>query len=103
MPELDAIRLYSAVLGAEVWLVHRNLPRAEWPTDAVCYTGAEAEVLPAVHLVKEVFGASVQSAKKPGIVLDEQDRQQGPTRERCALARGLGVAEEMGHMRAHIP
>jgi hypothetical protein len=49
-----------------VWIVNRRLPKAESP-DGVCDTvpevevgwHAECDVLPAVHMVKELFGAPV--------------------------------------------
>jgi hypothetical protein len=68
----EAYRIHSDVLNAEVWLVHRRLKREDYPTDGVCYTGAECEillragpdVLSAVQLVKEVLGATVVNARR---------------------------------------
>jgi hypothetical protein len=90
--ELTYVHLYSEVLLAELYLVNRRLPRRELPTGAPCYTIPEVEVLhwlgpevlPAVQLMKEVFGdVTVLKARKPRVVIDEQGRKEGPTREVC--------------------
>jgi hypothetical protein len=69
-----AVKVWSDVVQAEVWVVADDLPRGNWPTDATVYTHAEVKilaqvglgVLPWVHTVKEAFGARVvQSHRAP--------------------------------------
>jgi hypothetical protein len=60
-----AIKVWSDVVQAELWVIIDELPRNEWPTDAPVYrhaevrllTGLGPEVLAWAHLVKTLFKA----------------------------------------------
>jgi hypothetical protein len=51
----EAYLIHSDVLNAEVWLVHRRLARQEWPSDGVCYTGRECEILLRLGALRQRF------------------------------------------------
>lgn len=66
-----AVKVHSAVLDADVWVVANDLPRGQWPQDgAVVYTEAEVKVLLQVgpdtlrwvQWPKELLGAQVVTA-----------------------------------------
>lgn len=65
-----AVKVWSDVLQATVWVVRDNLPRTEWPQDGPVYTQGEIrmltkvgqDVLQWVHPVKEIFNAGVVAA-----------------------------------------
>jgi hypothetical protein len=65
-----AVKVWSDVLQAAVWVVRDDLPRVEWPHDAAVYTQREVrlltkighDVLQWVNPVKEIFNAKVVAA-----------------------------------------
>jgi hypothetical protein len=65
-----AVKVWSDVLQAAVWMVRDNLPRTEWPQDGPVYTHEEIrmltkvgqDVLQWVNPVKEIFNATVVAA-----------------------------------------
>jgi hypothetical protein len=65
-----AVKVWSDVLQAAVWVVRDNLPRTEWPQDGPVYTHGEIrmlikvgqDVLQWVNPVKEIFNAKVVAA-----------------------------------------
>jgi hypothetical protein len=67
-----AVKVWSDVVHAEVWVVADDLPREDWPTDAPVYTHAEVKILARVgsgvlawvHIVKEAFGARVIESQR---------------------------------------
>jgi len=68
-----AVKVFSPMLGGNVWVIDDALPHEEWPTDAPVYTHAEVKILAQVgpdtlawvHPMKELFGARVVYAKIP--------------------------------------
>jgi hypothetical protein len=65
-----AVKVWSDVLQARVWVVRDDLPRAVWPQDGPVYTRREVriltkvgqDVLQWVNPVKEIFNATVVAA-----------------------------------------
>jgi hypothetical protein len=74
-----AVKVFSPLLGGDVWVIDDTLPPGEWPTDAPVYTHTEVKLLTlmgpdtlaSVHPVKELLGARVVDAGRP--------RKQGKT------------------------
>jgi len=70
-PEEDglivAVKVWSNVLHAEIWVVADDLPRDNWPQESIIYSHEEvrvltkvgADTLALVHAVKELFNAQV--------------------------------------------
>jgi hypothetical protein len=62
-----AVKVWSDVVHAEVWVVADDLPRDQWPTDAPVYRHMEVKLLSRagretlgwVHVVKWLFDARV--------------------------------------------
>jgi hypothetical protein len=62
-----AVKVWSSVLQAAVWVVADDLPRGEWPTDAPVYTHAEVKMLrprgrdefAVVHAAKTLFDGRI--------------------------------------------
>lgn len=62
-----AVKVHSAVLDAAIWVVADDLPREQWPADALVFTHGEAKILTQVgrdtlawvHATKQMFGAQV--------------------------------------------
>jgi hypothetical protein len=72
MGEPTAVKGFSDILGAAIWVVADNLPQGEWPDDGcLVYTHREVrqllaagqDTLPAVHMTKQTLSANVVSAK----------------------------------------
>jgi hypothetical protein len=65
-----AVKAWSDVLQAAVWVVRDDLPRVEWPQDGPVYTHREVriltkvghDVLQWVNPVKEIFNGKVVAA-----------------------------------------
>jgi hypothetical protein len=62
-----AVKIWSDVLQAELWVVADDLPKEEWPTEAPVYTQAEVKILAQVgpdtlawiHATKQMVNARV--------------------------------------------
>jgi hypothetical protein len=65
-----AVKVWSDVLQARIWVVRDDLPPAEWPQDGPVYTHREVRILTKVgqdalqwvNPVKEIFNAKVVAA-----------------------------------------
>jgi hypothetical protein len=65
-----AVKVWSDVLQASVWVVRDDLPRTEWPEDGPVYTRREVRILTKVgqdmlqyvNPVVEIFNATVVAA-----------------------------------------
>jgi hypothetical protein len=77
-----AVKVFSPTLGEAVWVVTDEVPRDQWPRDALVYTHQEVKILSHVgpdtlkwvHPVKELFGACVIDGKVPKQKGDEANR-----------------------------
>ena len=67
--EITAIKVWSDILQAAVWVIANDLTRGEWPPDAPVYTHTEVKILKHVgqdtlawvHATKVMLGAEVVS------------------------------------------
>jgi hypothetical protein len=65
--EITAVKVWSDILQAAVWVIADDLPKEEWPSDAPVYTHTEVTILQDigpdmrawVHAIKQRFGADV--------------------------------------------
>jgi hypothetical protein len=70
--EITAVKVWSDILQAAVWVIADDLPRNERPTDAPVYTHSEVRVLKEValdtlawvHITKAMFNAGVVSSTR---------------------------------------
>jgi hypothetical protein len=68
--DIAAVKVWSTVLRARLWVVADDLPREAWPTDAPVYTHAEVKILrqagreglASVHAAKALFAGRVLRA-----------------------------------------
>jgi hypothetical protein len=82
--DITAVKVWSPVVNATVWVVADDLPREAWPTDAPVYTQAEVTMLRQsardwlawVHASKALFDARVIDA--PRVKNQNIEEGQGP-------------------------
>jgi len=72
---VSAVKVRSAALETEIWVVAYDLPREAWPTDgATVYTQEEVKLLVQVgtdtlawvHATKTMFGGNVVQGHRKG-------------------------------------
>jgi hypothetical protein len=91
-----AVKIWSDMLQAAVWVVANDLPKAAWPTDAPVYTHTEVQILTQVgpdtldwvHTTKAMFGTRIVRGQR---------RSVSPLRGGASTSKGLANDGQYQH------